>query len=229
MMKVICGWVNVMLIKRQNKTMVASTTNDNLFATLCNIDPGPPHLLTFCPMKHFLLVTIVMALHWNAIGLSAQDNNVVSLKDLILRKYDGNRDGALVGIEKDGAVTFLKGIDKDADGEISAEEETKAITALKSMPNPKSKSAKVMEKEGVGGTGKPNIKTGERPPLMLEKILIANRGEIALRILRACREMNIKTVAVHSQALPVSWRQPLAQSPSGHASTGMQPSRARST
>ncbi|MDJ0833757.1 MAG: acetyl-CoA carboxylase biotin carboxylase subunit [Gammaproteobacteria bacterium] len=35
---------------------------------------------------------------------------------------------------------------------------------------------------------------------MLEKILIANRGEIALRILRACREMDIKTVAVHSTA-----------------------------
>src|SRR6187397_1855144 len=33
---------------------------------------------------------------------------------------------------------------------------------------------------------------------MLEKIVIANRGEIALRILRACRELDIKTVAVHS-------------------------------
>lgn len=33
---------------------------------------------------------------------------------------------------------------------------------------------------------------------MLSKIVIANRGEIALRILRACKELNIKTVAVHS-------------------------------
>lgn len=35
---------------------------------------------------------------------------------------------------------------------------------------------------------------------MFEKILIANRGEIAMRIIRACREMNIKTVAVYSKA-----------------------------
>ena len=35
---------------------------------------------------------------------------------------------------------------------------------------------------------------------MFKKILIANRGEIALRIIRTCKEMNIRTVAVYSTA-----------------------------
>ena len=35
---------------------------------------------------------------------------------------------------------------------------------------------------------------------MFKKILIANRGEVALRVLRACKEMGIATVAIYSEA-----------------------------
>ncbi|TLY17042.1 MAG: acetyl-CoA carboxylase biotin carboxylase subunit, partial [Nitrospirae bacterium] len=40
---------------------------------------------------------------------------------------------------------------------------------------------------------------------MFKKILIANRGEIALRVIRACQELGIKTVAIHSEADTHSW------------------------
>ena len=57
-----------------------------------------------------------------------------------------------------------------------------------------------MHGRGKSGHDAVGLRSRESLPVMFEKILIANRGEIALRIIRACKEMGIATVAVHSTA-----------------------------
>ena len=63
---------------------------------------------------------------------------------------------------------------------------------------------------------------------MVKRVLIANRGEIALRIIRACRELDVETVAVYSSADESSLPAQLAtRSPSRSHSRAVRPEAAK--
>ena len=88
-------------------------------------------------MKRILIAAIIMVFPWSAIDLSAQTKNTAVFKDLIFKKFDRNQDGVLTGLEKDNAIRFLKGADRNGDGNISDTEQSAVIDALRQMPDHK--------------------------------------------------------------------------------------------
>jgi len=84
-----------------------------------------------------VIVSLVMLFVINNAGLSAPEDDAVSFKKLIIKKFDANHDGDLVGAEKDRAVKFLQKNDSNGDSRISEEEQDEAIGELKQMPDPK--------------------------------------------------------------------------------------------
>ena len=103
-------------------------------------------------------------MQWAAVDLIAQDDGTTDFKGLILKKFDADRDGALAGLEKFGAVKFLKNVDGNGDGEISEEEQSSAVAALKRMPDPiKSTPIPAPKQKSIRDDAKPKITIGLPP------------------------------------------------------------------
>lgn len=94
------------------------------------------------PVKQWLagavivILSLAMLFVFNNASLSAEKEDAESFKKLITKKFDADRDGALTGAEKDGAVKFLQKMDSNGDSSISEEEQDEAIGELKQMPDP---------------------------------------------------------------------------------------------